>query len=211
MKTDDLYIEIKKSLPQIIFVTGKTSTGKTTFANKLHTDLGYEIIELDKVVRESVVINNPDEKVGDIFMEVYKNRDRLDWINAFVELARERIVQSKGLLVVDGAIANHETLQEVFADLDFKFVFFHPEDKDKYTQMLTERFVNGAHDGTTGLPNYFWSLVEEADLTEFLENGGINEGLHSAIEAFSESSVEKSSDRYAYFMEHFSDIEKTWV
>ena len=87
MTIDEAFMFIKERRPQLVHVSGKTSTGKSTFGARLNRELGYEIVELDKVVVESLVepLNLADR--GRVFLEVYKHRNRPDWIKRFVNAA----------------------------------------------------------------------------------------------------------------------------
>jgi len=212
MKVDKVFDLIKQKLPQTIFVTGKTSTGKSTFARKLRDELGYKIVELDQLVMNSVVNKEPKENPGYIFLQVYRGGERKDWIDAFVEETKEEMTKySDEKIVIEGALAHNETLDKILNSKDFFFVYFHPVNKEKYIGMLTERFVAGAHDRTTGLPKHFWVKVDENVLQEYLKTSDLSEQLKSALSSYAQSSIEQSEERFNYFANHFSDIVKTSI
>lgn len=207
MQLDETYRVIKEREPGLVFVTGKTSTGKSTFAKRLRDELGYRIIELDQIVMKSVVHKQQQENTGSIFLQVYRGGERRDWIDAFVTETKKEIAEhSAEKLVVEGALAHNETLDEIFAGHDFLFLYFHPTNEKTYVEMLTQRFVDGAHNGTTGLPKHFWDIVDDVDVKEFLETQKINDALRSAISLYARSSIKQSEERFKYFQEHFPKI-----
>jgi shikimate kinase len=52
MIVDEVYQDIAKQKPPIIYVSGKTSTGKSIFGRKLSDQLGYQVIELEVRLEE---------------------------------------------------------------------------------------------------------------------------------------------------------------
>ncbi len=212
MRVDNVFNLIKQRFPDAIFLTGKTSTGKSTFAKKLHDELGYKIIELDKLVMSSVANHESKENTGEIFLQVYRGGERKDWINAFVKKAREEILKYKNeKIVIEGALAHNETLDKIFEGNDFLFIYFHPENKDKYVKMLTKRFVEGVHNGTTGLPKHFWDKVDKNALREYLMTSNLNRQLKEVLDLYAQSSIEQSNERFNYFVNHFSNIVKVSI
>lgn len=212
MGTDRVFNLIKAKLPKLVFVTGKTSTGKSTFAQKLHDELDYNIIELDQLVMRSVVSKEPNESVGEIFLQVYRGGERKDWIDTLVEEIRKEIVRyGNEKIVIEGGLAHNGTLDRVFDGKDFLFVYFHPVSKEKYISMLTERFVVGVHDGTTGLPKHFWDKVNKNVLQEYFKTGHLSEPLKDALSLYAQLSIEQSEERLKYFEDHFSNIVKASI
>ncbi len=67
MKKEEILAEIENQKTRIVYVSGKTCTGKTTFANEVHA-LGYVGIELDKIVTTAVIepfnIQPPNEALA---------------------------------------------------------------------------------------------------------------------------------------------------
>jgi predicted kinase len=113
MTIDDVYAHLQKTMPKVVYLSGKTSTGKSTLAQKLHTTANYQIVELDTVVVQSVIEPLALTDGGQVFVEIYKKRKQLDWIKRFIQAARQRILDHIAAghpVIIDGAIANVETI-----------------------------------------------------------------------------------------------------
>jgi adenylate kinase family enzyme len=207
---------VEKARPRIVFLTGKTSTGKTTLAKKL-VDLGYAVVVLDKIVWESVVEHfgiskEEGSKAYHVYNPKYKDIVPAEWRESFIRAAKEKIVQesAQGPVLVDGAIADNDMLREIFSgDLaNFSFVFLHPTHHENYAARVAKRLAEGFDEGTNGgLPV---SLVK--DLTpEDREHYHAAKVLHPAtlkkVHDFAQWSAEESQRRLDYFREEFDDIE----
>jgi adenylate kinase family enzyme len=210
MKLDDLYKYIRDEMPQILYVSGKTCVGKSTFASKLKDNLGYEIIELDKVVFESVIKPQglTDEKA--VFVEVYKNSERRDLIDSFVAGAKRLIAAKAALrqpIVIDGAVANVDTLAEVFdSSSAFVFVYFHPKDLSAYQRNLASRFMLSNKDFGSGLPKRFWEFIDDKDFEAFCKDRILSPSLAHSIKQYARSSRKESEKRLSIFKEKFSEM-----
>jgi hypothetical protein len=208
MTIDEIRNEILEQKPGIVYLSGKTCTGKTTFARELQ-NYGYKLIELDPVVAASVVPfykNDPSAA----FIPAYRDEGPAEHVEAFIEAARKEIQEKNklGPLVIEGAIAKSRILKEIFSGKleEFFFVYFQPVHLAPYMERLQSRFVAGAANNTSGLPKYFWSLVQQADLDEFLSTGNLNEGLRNTIREYAQSSMAESSERLLHLQESFSNI-----
>src|ERR1044072_7767426 len=98
---------IATAKPPVVYVSGKTSTGKSTFAAALSEQAGYVVIELDTVVKEAVIQPLALTDEGGVFVEVYRNRTESDWITQFVAEGRKELAgyreQGRPVLV-EGAL-----------------------------------------------------------------------------------------------------------
>jgi hypothetical protein len=200
--------KITDQQPRLIYVSGKTCTGKTTFAHFLEQH-GYKKVELDKVVTHAVVIPF-NVQPGDGFRTAYRDEGPREQTSAFTDAAKLEIIESlkTSSLVVEGAIAKPRILGEIFSGelKDFVFVYFHPIHADVYEQRILSRFIGGAKDGTAGLPKDFWALVQEPDLEEFKKTDVIVQGIHQAIKQYAAKSMEESKVRLEGFRVSFPDI-----
>ncbi len=213
MDKETILHTISRQKPRLIYVSGKTCTGKTTFANVLQQH-GYSVVELDTVVMNSVVI--PFRvATGDGFRTAYRDAGPTEQAQAFISAARTEITQRRddSSLVVEGAIDKPRILHEIFSDElgDFMFIYFHPVHLDRYIERIVARFVAGGGGQTAGLPKDFWALVSEMDLANFKHTGVMNEGITSAITHYAEKSMEESKERLRGFQDTFPDVVVTEV
>lgn len=206
---EKVFQRIESRSPDLIFLTGKTSTGKSTFSRRLCAELSYVVIELDEVVVKEVISKNDDINPGDVFVQVYRGVERKDLIHQFVSAVKSEIQKHKNKkIIIEGAIANNDILEAIFDDVLFDFLFFHPEDISLYTQMLTKRFLKGAHDGTSGLPKSFWKMINSRSLQEYKETRVLTKELEQVLSDFAHISAKESEKRFLYFQEKYPDILK---
>lgn len=209
MKEIEAIKKIEEQRPQVVYLSGKTCTGKTTFAKKLQT-LGYSIIELDPVVVNSVVIPFEVDR-GEAFLTAYRGIGSKEHTKAFTDAAKKEIQEMLKVspVVVEGAIATPHILKEVLSNYlnDFNFVFLHPVNLEVYSARIKERFIAGAATGTSGLPKHFWEIVDQSDLEHFVTTGRLNDGIKKTIDAYATMSSAESLKRLQQFGEVFTDIQ----
>ena len=191
---------VSQKTPQVLHLSGKTSTGKTTFAKAISKKYGYQIIELDSVLRKSVISPLAIEDEGKVFLEVYKSRSRLDWITLFIDSVSRLISQSLmegNRVVIDGAIASTDTLSDLFRPyIGIEILYFHPIDVDHYVQLLTNRFMLSGPRENAGLPVNFWNLMQDTELVEYWKSGKITHSISLSIQQYAEVSHNSSKDRF---------------
>lgn len=210
MNIDQVYTIVKEDKPQILYISGKTSTGKSTLAKKLSQDFGYQIIELDEIVYSAVVkpINllRPEEA----FLEVYRHRNKLDWIKLFLNATNDLIAKYLGAnqpVIIEGAIANPTTLKELFSNYkQLTFVYIHPKDIDKYIANLTNRFIATNQKDLAGLPHAFWKLIDPREFEQFCDTRKLTQDIQNSIKQYAISSQKESLERLESFKLYFPDI-----
>ena len=208
MNTETILEKIQQQKPNLVYVSGKTCTGKTTFAEHLVAG-GYHKVELDKVVQESVVVPF-GVAAGDGFRTAYRGLGPQEQTSAFTRLAnleiQNRIKESP--VVVEGAVATSQILKGIFSGnlTDFVFIYFHPINPEVYEQRILSRFVGGAKTGSSGLPKYFWELVKDADLEEFKKTDVVNLGIKNAIKEYAKRSMLESKERLESFRVDFPNL-----
>src|SRR5690349_864722 len=112
MDINDVLEYVSRSRPATIHISGKTSTGKSSLAKELEKLFDYKVVELDQILINEVVKKNSAAE-GVVFVEVYKNRKRLDWIERFISATKRRLNElhsSNIKVVIDGAIAHPQTI-----------------------------------------------------------------------------------------------------
>lgn len=210
MKIEDLYEQIRDEKPSVLYISGKTCVGKSTFANKIRDELGYEVIELDKIVLDSVITPQDIVDEGSAFVEIYKNSEKRELIDPFVS-ATKQLIEAKSAqhqpIVIDGGVANVDTLAEIFDNsVDSTFIYFHPKNLDIYQRNLTDRFMLSDKKFNSGLPQGFWKFVDNKDFETFCIERVLSPALIRSIEQYARSSQEESKKRLSNFQEKFTKI-----
>lgn len=202
MTVNELYASVADRKPRLVYLTGKTSTGKSTFASRLSSEFGYAVINLDEIVVQSVIVpRDLASQRSEVFFEVYKHRNKLDWIADFINAAHDvinRYMQSGTPVVIDGAIAHESTMQDLLQSYaDVYIAYFHPSNLELYSRYLTERFMGTTINNHNGLPKAFWELVDTTEFATFSETRTLTPSLRSSIAAYAQSSQTSSLDRIA--------------
>lgn len=210
MTQEEVYNLIKVDRPRVVYLTGKTSIGKSTFANLLKDDFDYQIISLDNIVEKAVM---EDFKVEDrdlAFRETYGERNKLDWIKNFVSLGQNLIqenLKKNKPVIIEGALANSETLKEFFSEyVDFEFIYFHPKNIDIYKRNLLSRFKMVDEINRAFLPLGFWKYVTGEMFQKYCLDKIITSDIGLAIETYANDSKQKSEQRLAEFKNNFKNI-----
>ena len=210
--SNELYHQVRDTQPPILYLTGKTCTGKTTFSDRLRVDCGYEVINLDDVVNDSIVKpQSLQASQGDVFVSVYKTADNAEWIDTFANAAQKRI---KDLLardkkvIVDGAIANPRVIQRILDNLPAAlFVYFHPiPSSADYLRNLTNRFMGTTADNQNGLPLNFWNCINQDLFAGFCHDRVITTELEQGIARYAQQSAESSIERLETLRKDFPKI-----
>jgi guanylate kinase len=208
VNTIEITRKIQKQRPRVVYLSGKTCTGKTTLASKLQ-QYEYSIIELDSIVTKSVIIPF-DSNPGDGFISAYRDIGPKKLTQAFINAAKKEILkQSKSSpVIIEGAIGAPRILQEVFSDHlnNFWFIYLHPVSVHIYSKRIQERFIAGAATGTSRLPKHFWEMINQNDLNHFLSTGELNTEINIAIEKYAKQSILESKKRLELFQKEFRDI-----
>lgn len=209
MKIEEVFKDIQNNKPKVVYVSGKTCTGKTTFTNEL-VRLGYATIELDQIVISAVVEKFNVSQTHEAFITAYRDQGPQEQVEAFIIATRKEIEAklTSSPIVIEGAIAQSRILEEIFTgDLeDFYFAYLHPVNFEIYKDRIQQRFIAGAATNSSGLPKSFWNLINPADLEEFKKTLTINENIEKAIHEYTTSSTEESKVRLVHFKESFPNL-----
>jgi guanylate kinase len=186
--------------PQIVYVSSKTSVGKSTFAKNLKAKLNFIVLGLDSLVYESVInpLNLQDSQQA--FIEAYRQRTELAWINRFITETRKEVsysISEGKNIVLDGAIAHPQTIKELLKGLEVLFIYFHPESLENYYEFLLNRFLGTSRNYQNELPLMFWSQFSSIELTEYYKDRQINDAIKDSIRRYSILSHNESVQRLA--------------
>lgn len=206
-----VYQEIDSEHPKVVFLNGKTSTGKTTLSNALKDKYNCAVIELDEVVYK---LDCPIGK--NRFIEAYQKRDDQDFTRSFVQAVQQEIsdaLDSHDFAIIEGAIVNIETLKEIIGEWSNSFLFIYLDIKniDVYIQRLRNRFILSSQDDGNGLPSLFWDKFNPEILRAYYENHEVTPEIAAAIKDYAVDSIKASEQRLAKFSTEFSHILKVEV
>lgn len=208
MTIDEIYQGIAQQISPVIYLSGKTSTGKSTFGRKLRDELGYQVIELEAILLEIVKKNELDEQAT--FHKVLYDAGEFEAKTLFFE-ATDRIIKdaiaNSRPVVVEGAVANIETLQRILQPAPkLLFLYFHPTSIEVYIRNLTKRFMESNEESYGGLPLKFWQLIDNAEFKTFCKTRKLTENLKASIKEYVLSSQKESLIRLEGFRRKFENI-----
>lgn len=208
MTVDEIYQTIATEKPVVIYVSGKTSTGKSTFGRRLRDELGYQVIELEAILLDIVKSRGLDEQ--STFRKVlYESGDFEEeklFLQATDKIIADALATNKPV-VIEGAVANADTLARILQPAQSRlFLYFHPSDLEVYIRNLTSRFMESGEDSYGGLPLKFWQLVDDEEFKEFCVSRELSQGLRKTIKDYALASQKESFVRLAEFRQKFGDI-----
>ncbi len=210
MNNKDIVTWLEQNQKKLVYISGKTSTGKTTLARQLQEKLGYSVISLDKLVQESVIEKFHATDIPHAYVIAYRDGAPKQWRDSFISHTKATITSHiAGGVILEGAIANPKTLKNIVSEHlpEFIFLYIHPENISKYIERITKRFIDGAATNTSGLPKDFWKLLPEPTLNKYRKNKKITPDIKSAIKIFANKSQSESNIRLESMRKHFSNIE----
>lgn len=208
MTVDETYEDIAKQKSPVIYLSGKTSTGKSTFGRKLRDELGYEVIELEAILLEIVKKNGFDEQTT--FRAVLYDMEESEPKTLFLD-ATNRIITdalaSNRHVVIEGAVANVETLRRILQSAtNLLFLYFHPSDIEIYIRNLTKRFMESDERSYGGLPLKFWRHVDDTEFTAFCKTRKLTDNLKASIRQYALGSQKESLIRLEEFQQEFGSV-----
>lgn len=208
MTVDEIYKDIVKQKPPVIYVSGKTSTGKSTFGRRLHDQLDYQVIELEAVLLEIVKEHGYDEQAT--FRKVLYDAGGFEaktlFLNATDSIISD-VLTSNRPVVIEGAVANVDTLQRILRSApNLLFLYFHPNDIEIYIRNLTKRFMESNEKSYGGLPLKFWKLIDDEEFKNFCKTKELTKSLRESIREYALTSQNESLTRLAEFRQKFKNI-----
>jgi adenylate kinase family enzyme len=197
---------IGRELPAVVFVVGKTCTGKSTFARSL-ARYDYKQIELDWLVREHIAVKITQKNRSEAFL-VYGGNGRPDW-QAIFEQEANALIKSEvegSKIVVDVAISNPEVLRRIIGEnlSNYIIVFIHPHDKEFYRKSVTNRFLEDAAEDKITFP--IWDFVTPEIEADFRQHGVAGELISNLIFKYADEGRLLSEQRLQNFLKIFPNM-----
>lgn len=190
--------------PKLIFLTGKSGTGKSHFSNILSEKHGYKILELDTIVKVVAKKHNvgsaPDYAPA---FAVYKGGLSQKFRDDFVSEIHSFIERyPSNPIMIEGAISNAQMIRDIFSKQYsvFSFVYLYPTNMKKYADRMMKRFKLDKKMGTRTL-----SIWPETPLE--IENAPVSSPkVKQFIAKMAQESKKKSDERYKYFVNNKFNI-----
>lgn len=208
MTSADAYRTIKETRPPVIFITGKTSTGKSTFGRRLRDEMGYTVVELEAMLVNLVKRHELDE--NQTFKKVFYESENSEERNWFLDETDEVITKAlrdEHPLIIEGAVANANTLQRILQPTaSLYFLYFHPKNIDDYVRNLTERFKSSSQDSNAGLPIKFWQMIDSEQFKTFCNTQVVSDDLERSIKEYALASQKESVLRLEKLQEKFHNV-----
>lgn len=208
MTTSELYEEIATTLPPVVYISGKTSTGKSTFARILHDELGYETIGLEDILITVSKTNSLDEGTAfhDVFYDDKQSKAKELYLAATDKIINQHL-QSSRHFVIEGAVSNSSMLGRILRPAgNMTVAYFHPEDIKPYVRNLTDRFMQSNESFQGGLPSKFWQHIDKHEFETFSKTRRLTEGLKHSIYRYAQESQQASLVRLHELQQLFDDI-----
>lgn len=188
---------LKVIRPKLIFLTGKSGTGKSYLSGKLEK-VGYIQLELDLIVRRlGKKLNIGEAPNYNTAFQVYKGKGPTNFKKEFVTEIHKFFEKNEGKpIIVDGAISDPLMIKKVFSKKYkvFTFVYLFPNSVNKYAERIMKRFIKDVTIGKKTLP--FWSEVpKEFDRKEALKT----KKLKDFIGVMAKKMKKKSDQRFDSF------------
>lgn len=206
-----VYKKIEKNKPKIVFLNGKTCTGKTTLSRAMRQKYGCATIELDSVVAG---IEGPRGK--NPYVEAYKNRDDLEFTNRFIDTVHKKIIDSLekyNFVIIDGAIVNTDTLLEIIGERvnSYLLIYLDIKNIEEYTKRLKSRFESSSPGNRNGLPSLFWDKFKPELLEQYYADRRLTESVDAAIRSYASDSTKESEGRLAKLSSRLDHILKVEI
>jgi len=181
--------------PKLIFLTGKSGTGKSYFSSKLKDN--FVPLEVDLIVRKLAKKHNigiaPDYNKA---FQVYKGKSPIFFENEFIKEIHKFIDKNNNKsIIIDAAISNSELIKKIFSGKYkiFTFVFLYPNSINRYSNRIMKRYIKDVTTKKKTLP--FWSEVPKE-----IEDASLkSKKVKKFIKDMAKKQKKKSDERYKYF------------
>lgn len=213
MTIEALYQAISRQRPPVIYLSGKTATGKSTFGRKLRDSLEYQVIELEDILLDMIKAQRLDERATfrKVFHDSEESGEKSQFLNNTNHLLTEAVT-NKRPLVIEGAVSNADTLQQILAPAGtMLFLYFHPRDIKKYVRNITQRFMQTGKDSYGGLPATLWQFIDDQEFETFCATQKLTKSLEDSIHQFALAAQKESLARLQKYRQKFKNIEVVYV
>lgn len=184
--------------PKLIFLTGKSGTGKSYYSNILANKYNYKILELDKIIRNIAKKHNigyaPNYAKA---FSIYKGdqsevimKDFINEIHTFIDK------HPNNPILIEGAISNAQLINNIFSKQYsvFAFIYLNPSNIKKYANQMMKRFKEDKRNKTKTLS--IWPEVT----TEINNLPTNSPKVAQFIMKQAKQSKKKSDERLQYFV-----------
>jgi adenylate kinase family enzyme len=190
---------------KIGFITGRSSSGKTTFSKKLK-EKGFHIVEFDHIAKTQV--NNIFNLTQDQSIDIVRGKSSEEIENYFINKIHESIESAlpDQKIIVEGTISNDRVLNKIFNGkfADYTFLFLYPLHKDKYLERIKKRFISDIENNEQTLP--IWDHIDERILKEYSEFGFQSPVVSTYMDELLLRFFDGGYERYRYFKDRSFDI-----
>lgn len=166
---DDNLIELISNLLEnnsivYLFITGKYASGKSITSEKIKLEFekyGVHSIELDHIIRESVVDKNHLNQVDFIenTYKIYKGNGTEEETNHLInktkELISQGILNGNKLVIIKGALSSYPICKEIIGNNPLLTVYFQPIDENIQRERILSRIRSDILNNTYTIPEYW--------------------------------------------------------
>lgn len=207
LSIEEIENKLKEEETKLVFVSGKTCTGKSTFARRI-SNQGYFHLEIDYVVLKSVVEKFNVLQRDEAFL-VYKGKAFHEWQKSFEEAAKKLILKhiDKTKVVVDAAFADPNVLRRIIPEKfnnSFELIYFHPFSRELYYEGILNRFIEDINSEKKSFP--IWLEVTEEILEDYKQNGMKSLKVLALVKKYGDESADLSLERFRLFKNIFPKI-----
>lgn len=196
--TDEAFNDPDLIKENLCFITGRSASGKTTFANKFK-DRNYHVIEFDQLFKS--IINLQYNLSQDESIDVLRGKAPVEIEDDFVRLVRAEIKDNinSAKVIVEGTISSIRVLDKIFSDRysQYTFVFLYPGSREEYKQRVMKRFKDDIATNSQTLP--IWDSIEDNIIQEFKSYGFDSKKVKNYIDTLVENFFAGSEERYKMF------------
>ena len=165
----------------IIFITGKAASGKSSVAKKFEKD-GYFLLSLDELIRHELALEMKNEIDAEFngdytyLYRLYRNDDNTQIIskarNLFIKTVKDIITKHKKI-VIEGSLWNNDAIRQIFGkDDEFTFYFVKPKNEEIYLERLKLRFIEDPNN--YGCLGFLWKNDADGKALKDYNKNGIN-------------------------------------
>lgn len=185
----------------LIFLTAKSTIGKSYFSRKLHS-LGFIIVELDTIVEAIMNRYHLDRSKA---FGIYGGFAPKPYIDEFIEIVVNCIRQchqDRTKLVIEGAIKNADIIKRIFAGQRYLFCFLIATNQKHQYQRSIQRMIEDLETNKHTVP-VTYSVEILNDYVQHREKSPLFQHL---VSHFVTETIHENLTRCQYFIDSDLDI-----